>query len=206
MKLNFIVGSFLLVQTLLWSWGWLRFPLLSEENGAMENYQAILLFLGIIPCLWAAVRAKELAQRILCGSLALHFVSFIVLEVDTRQLDAPLFNKLFNGRIRDLWLGSLWLIAGMVFLRHRLPTWRRFMQWLSSQAGRYMLAAGVLWLISGLCDKLGLFPESHHFLEELLEVNACVLMLISAFLTFKGQGPQDTAKTFQTTPLSHRSS
>lgn len=203
MKTNILVCSILLGLSALWTLGWLQNPLLSEENGPMENFQAAALLMGLIPCCWAVVRDQSLAQRILCGGLALLFATFIVLEVDIRKFDAPLLNKLFNGRIRDLWLGVLWGVAGILFLRHRSAVWQRFTQWLFSGAGWYMLAAGGLWVCSAIVDKLSLFPESHHFFEELLEINATFLMFVSALLTVKTRRQAPTDATLVAEPFSH---
>ena len=125
------------------------------------------------------------SRRTLFGSLALFYATFIILEVDTRAFNAPWFNWCFNGAVRDLWLGGLWVIAGGCFFRFWRDTWRLFTEWVASLAGVCLLAAGGFWLASGACDKVRFFPGSHHFVEELLEVNAGILMLLCAVLTLR---------------------
>jgi len=70
-------------------------------------------------------------------------------------------------------------IAALLDSRARV-VWLFFRQWLPGPAGACLLAAGGLWVLSALCDKLHLFPNQHHFVEELLETNASILMLGAA--------------------------
>jgi hypothetical protein len=159
---------------------------LHQENGVMENFQAGCLAVGMVFFVLGLRDSNATAPRILLFGLALLYGSFLVLEVDTRKLDLPTLNRLLNGRIRDAWLGMLWLFGAILFLRHRQAVWRTFVAWVRSPAGQLLVAAGVCWLGSGLVDKFKV-AGGDLFVEELFEVNATLLMVLAAWKTKRGQ-------------------
>ena len=184
MKLGFYVGIAVMANFALWIFLKQTFPLIQEENGPMENFQAVCLALTTILSFLTAKRAANAPWVVLFSLLALFAATFLVLEVDFRKMDLPALNKIMNGRIRDVWVGSLWLI-GLVFLgKNFRPTWSSFRSWLRSAAGVLMLCAGLFWITSALIDK-GVLGMSDLFREELMEVNATLLMVWSAILAFK---------------------
>lgn len=154
----------------------------------MENFQVACVLLGLAFLAWRAYRAEAAAQRVLCVGLALLYATLIVLEVDLRHLDAPLLRKVWNGPIRNAGLVVAWLGGAWLFWRHAGVTWRYFRVWIWTGAGISQACAGLLWVCSGIIDKLHLFGTRRLFAEELLEVNAGLLMLLSAYLTFRSTG------------------
>jgi len=156
-------------------------PRISAENGPMENFQLVCLGMGFFLWLAASFSSKDGGKKTILLSLALFHVSFFVLELDTRDFDAPLLNKSFNGRIRDAWLGALWLLATIVVFRQGKSVLAAFLDWLKTSSGIVMLLSGIFWLVSGLIDK-SLLGHKDLYCEELMEVNATLLMLISAVL------------------------
>lgn len=168
---------------------------ISAENGPMENFQIVCLALAFLLWLVATFVEKISTSKIILFSLALFNVSFLVLELDTRDFDAPFFNKLLNGKIRDAWLGCFWLILVISFFRKMKPAWAAFLNWLKTSSGVVMIVSGFFWLVSGLIDK-SLLGRKELYREELMEVNATLLMLISALLFLlnrKKSTPQKSA-------------
>jgi hypothetical protein len=177
------VVSILVLQTAIWFLGRAYNPLVSVENGPMEIFQAGAMLVGWFFLAWTASQVDSLSHRVLLSGLALFYLTFVFGEIDTRVFASPLLELVFDGAVRDLLFGLLWAGAVLLFFRHRRPTWICFRQWLPSAGGLLLLIAGAFWLASGAVDKLHLFAGTHHFFEELAEVNAAMLMLMAAVHT-----------------------
>jgi hypothetical protein len=187
------VALTLVVHTALWFLCRSYYPLISVENGPMEIFQAVALLGGCAILAWRASRVESTHDRLLLLGLAIFYLTFVFGEIDTRVLASPFLELVFDGAVRNLLLGLLWGGAFVAFFRHRHLTWRRFREWLPSAGGILLLTAGGFWLVSGGIDKLHLLPGTHHFFEELAEVNAVMLMLLTAlhaaFLWFPAHPP-----------------
>lgn len=156
------------------------------ENGPLENLQALFLFAGGMLYLLNSRRAAG-GERILYAGIALLYLTFLVLEVDLRKFPLPGINRFFNGAIRDAWLGGLWVLGLLWFLRHRTAAWQTFRTWCRTPDAQCLFISGALWTASMAVDKLkphALQPLSL-FVEELVETNATWLMLVSAVLTWR---------------------
>lgn len=156
-------------------------PGISAENGSMENFQLICLLLSF--SLWLAARfgSNNNPEKFLLLALAIFNLSFFILEIDTRDFDMPLVNKYIRGKYRNVALGCLWLGTAWLFFREKKTNWLEFLKWLKTPSAICMIASGVLWMISGLNDKHLLGRKDLYF-EELMEVNATLLMVISPIL------------------------
>lgn len=173
------------INTVVWL-GLKNHPGISAENGPMENFQAACLAISFLLWVTASLLSKNHSEKILLSALALFSLTFLILEVDTRSFDAPLFNKLFNGKIRNAWLGALWLVVGLFFLRSAKITWAGFLYWMKTWSGILMVASGAFWIASGLIDK-GLVGQKDFYREELMETYATLLMALSAGLFLANQ-------------------
>ena len=178
--LGLLVIAALGINTFFWL-GLKSRPGIAGENGPMENFQAACLGLSFLLWLITGLRSNNRGEQILLLGLALFNFSFLILEVDFRKLDAPVLNKIFNGRIRDAWLGSLWLAVGIAFLKNAKLSWTEFLRWLKSPSGILLILSGAFWLASGLIDK-SFTNRKELYDEELMEVNAGLLMLLSVIL------------------------
>lgn len=170
--------------SVFWWVGWRSDPRIADEHHAMENFQVACLLGGILFLVGALRATTDVANRLFFLGLILLFFTLVVLEVDTREMDAPQWLIwVTNGGFRDLWLGGLWVIVALIYARgepHRILG--RFYAWLSTAAGRLMLGAGVLWAVASIAEK-----QFHvgAFVEEWLECQAGLLMAHSAWLTFR---------------------
>jgi hypothetical protein len=176
------------VNTSIWLFLNSRAAKIWDENGPMENFQAVCLALTIALLLIAVRFAHERGQRIFLYALALFAASILVLEVDFRRMNAPALNRIMNGRIRDAWLGTLWLVAAMFFVRNMKSVWETFLRWLRSPAGAFMILGGIFWVLSALIDK-SILGQKDLFREELMEVNATLLMCASAVFVLVSLSP-----------------
>jgi hypothetical protein len=174
------------IALLIFSGGWVAWrsvdPSLAREHGPMENFQVVTLVLGSVLLLMAAARENRFPHRALYLGQALLFFTFFIAEFDVRPWKQPALNLIFNGRIRDAWLGAMWVGAAVLFFRQPAAIWSAFLGWVRTPAGILLLAAGVFWLAAGISDKTKVFGRDL-FGEELFEVNAALLMVASAFLT-----------------------
>lgn len=179
----FAVALLILLHTFFWISLESTIPNIEKENGVMENFQAVCLACCML-C-WGRIRIRSSnPERLFWTSLALLSASILVLEVDFRQLNAPLLNTVMNGRIRDIWLGSLWLIALIFFIRNPRPVLATFLAWMRTPSGLLMILGGMFWILSALIDK-SLLGEKNLFTEELMEDNATLLMLAAAILDLR---------------------
>jgi len=152
----------------------------------MENFQVGCLVLGAAVLTWQARVAKQPHERVLFAALALFFATFALREFDVRKGDwPPLAVSVLDGAIRNLWLGTLWLVIGYFAYRHRANLLTFGWKWLRSPPGRILLVAGVFWVLAAGVDKADAFGTRRRNLlaEELIEVNAALLMALSAIIS-----------------------
>jgi hypothetical protein len=156
------------------------------EHGPMENFQAICIALGFFIFL-GQIRSTRPPQRLLVCALATFYLTFVVVEFDTRELGWRTAALILNGPVRNVWLVGLWILLCLWALRHRRPLLQTGWQWLWSPSGWLLMGAGVFWLVAGAVDKLKLFspPSRNLLVEELLESNAALLMLVAAVATVR---------------------
>ncbi len=154
-------------------------PSIAVENGPMEDYQALLLLAGVIVLAIAFKRSDVKGEQVLMAGLGLFYFTVLLLEVDTRQSGHPLLIKLTNGKIRNLWAGTLWLLAAIYFFRNARITLKYFSSWILSPPGLILMAGGINWAMSEFLE------HAFHvgfFWEELPECVGATLMIHSAFL------------------------
>ena len=149
----------------------------------MENFQIACFLAGMVFLAGVLRKGRSAEERTFVIGLLLFYGSFIVLEVDTRRLGMPLLEKIFNGRIRDIWLLLFWLGGAWMFIRNARQTLHYFVRWLRRPSGIVLLLAGTFWMAAVVMDK-GTLGVKSLFVEELMEVAATWLMMQSAGLTW----------------------
>ena len=197
--------------------GWIVLPLLGlsalflilralgfsteQENGPMENVQVVFTFTGAI-LLFRASRQSEIGFRVLTRGLALLFFSLTVREIDVRSMMIPWLTTLMNGRGKIIWMGALWLVAGIWFCRHCGPALRACQIALRHPGGRIFLAGIATLVLANIVEKSGLFGSetTSMFAEELIELNGQWLMLLSAWLTYADQRQKRVETPSATSP------
>jgi len=180
-------AALVIISTALWLWAasvnrrWIF-----VENGPMENFQVGCLLLGTALLAWQTRAVKQAHERVFFAALALFFATFALREFDVRKGDwPPLIVSVLDGTIRNLWLGALWLIIGCFAYRNRANVLIFGWKWLRSPPGRILLAAGLFWVVAATVDKANVFGTRRRNLltEELLEVDAALLMAFSAIIS-----------------------
>jgi hypothetical protein len=172
----------------VWPLAWLAMqqaaPTIYRENGPMENTQALCLLGAVLLFVCGAVRRKPIGDRVLFSGLALFCGTFFLLEFDVREYRLATLNRIFNGPIRNLWLGLLWAAAFTWFFRNMGAAIQSFVAWLCGRSGTLFALSGVFWVAAAIVDKLKPFATmpNNLFAEELLEMNAAALMFVSAVL------------------------
>lgn len=182
-KANFIRLAFYGALSVLWILLWRRFPQIADENQAMENFEAACLIAGMFLFIVALVRANNRGRKVLLFSLTLFYFTVLLLEMDTRQMDVPSWVvRITNGKIRDIWLGSFWVVAAVLFFRQPRGILSSFFSWLSTTAGKLLICSGIFWAVALIAEKA--FHVSF-FVEEILECNGALLMAHAGYLTLR---------------------
>ncbi|MCI0747143.1 MAG: hypothetical protein L0Y58_17205 [Verrucomicrobia subdivision 3 bacterium] len=174
--------ALLFFASLLWLVAWRYYPHIAVEHGPMENFQAACILAGMFVLAWTAWRTPDAAGRILYAGVILLYLTFLLVEFDTRPLQNKWLTILFNGVVRNTALVILWVAGFFWFLRHVRAVFEFFARWIRAPAGITLVISGGYWLLAGAIDKVHPFTTGNANLmaEEFLEVNAAFLMLLVA--------------------------
>lgn len=162
----------------------LRFGVITaEENGAIENVQAIEMGLSAVVYGFIACRTFN-GERLLHASLALLSLNFVLRELEIQDLSVPAWViSIGSGPGRDIFLTTAWLILVVLIVRHRERVWTAFRKWiLAPEGGCTVLAGG--FLILGAFFDMDLLPLSRSAAltcEELMEASGGLLLVVGAF-------------------------
>lgn len=177
----------LLLHTALWCVAYHVYHLTADENSPIENAQLLVLLLGSVLYLSAAVFSMRL-EGLLPAGLALLGVSFLLREVDVRGLGLnPVVVSMVNGFGRNLMLGSMWLVFLVVCAVNIRKLSAIFLAWVRSPAGGAVLLAGLFLFLGRRFDKnaFAISKSDVQFYEELFELNAYLLLLLSSMLSLR---------------------
>jgi hypothetical protein len=153
------------------------------ENGAMENVQAIAIFLSLMMFLLSSVR-RQFSERLFFLTLALLCFSLFLRELDMEDLGLnPVVVWLTSGVGRNLLLSLLWVFSLLLMFLNRGKVWKVCMDWIKSFGGQTMILAGFFFVSAWPFDKemLPILSRSSRFFEELLELNGYLLIWMSSF-------------------------
>lgn len=153
-----------------------------QEHGPLENLQIACLAVGSILLLVVARRQVTGAACVLVWALALLHVNFIIHEFDVRPFGIEWLVQVFRGPVRNTALALAWLTVAFLIAMHWKTFWPAFCRWLTTPSGWLMSMAGVFWVGGKVMEKGGLFASrpTRMLMEECMEVNACLLMALSA--------------------------
>ena len=145
------------------------------------------MLLGCALFAWRTYVARQPDERVLLGGLALFYLTFFIREFDTRQFGQAWLDAIMSGMGRNLWLGAAWLVVACFALRYRGSLLGVTGRWLRSPAGRLLVLAGLFWVVAAAVDKLDPFGSKPRDMlaEELLEVNAALIMALAAVVDVK---------------------
>ena len=165
------------------------------ENALFENIQAVCLIFSAILYAASSLRNKS-TERVELMGLALLCFSFSLREIDIELIGLPqLIEQLLVGNGRTASLLVLW--SGYLAFLFRQPVnlseliHRQF----DSGLSRYLFVSAGLLLTGALIDR-GLFTPGHpRLFEEMLEVNAYLLLFIPAAksIVTSARQPQDNS-------------
>jgi hypothetical protein len=181
-------GGFIALQGIVWGALHAAGMPVAEENAAMENVQVACLLVATVLFVWAAVRCPLREGCLFYLSLGMLALNFKLREMELGETNAPAWLVwALDGRPRDVWLGSLWLVLFVLFLRQPRAIWGQFTLWVRRPAGWLMIAGGVSYALSWPLDKslVQLTSENLMFLEECADSLATAFILFSAVATFR---------------------
>lgn len=150
-----------------------------DENGPLENLQAVLLAISCIVFLAPVVMQKE-SEKLTLIFCSLLCYSFAVRELDVERFNVPEVVKFIGsgiGRNISLVVGFTILVmyAGFKFSYYK----KIGILFLRSRPGILLMAGGLLLVIGDVFEKRHFLH--HAFFEELFELLGYVSILLSAF-------------------------
>lgn len=168
----------------IWGSVWLSVPAIAQENHVIEYLQVAFLSAGLVIYLYLFYRCMPNTFGILCLSLSVFYLSFLVRELEPEET-TTLFSLIVNPPVRNYWLTTCWVIAILVFLPRTKKVLTDFREWIKSRAGISILCAGVFYLMGDVFDKqlMDIGHDNNRFFEECLEFIGTLFMLLSAGLS-----------------------
>jgi len=153
------------------------------ENGLIENMQAYLLVIACAIYL-ATLAFEKRSDKLILAACALLCYGFVVRELDVETFDIPRALVLIGsgaGRNISLAVGLavICLYAALTDLARHAKAAIRFVR---SKPGVLLMTAGVFLIIGELMEKNKAIPQ-HVFVEEMAELFADVLILLSSIAT-----------------------
>jgi len=173
------------------SGAWLGFSLLATylvlngknhiyaENGLIENIQVVILIIAYIVYLLTAALEKR-SERLILIFCALLCYSFILREVDVERLNIPyILISIGSGVGRNVTIFIAFAAIAYVALRNYSCYKKVAIRFIKTNSGYFLMAGGVFLFIGDFFEKHNLI--SHHiFFEEMFELSAYVLILLSS--------------------------
>jgi hypothetical protein len=165
--------------------GWLD----PAENGIIENAQLGLLLLAAAVFLGAALRParRRLASVVFYLSEACFCLTMAIRELDAPpDLGAPVAWWV-GGPGRTIVVTALWLPLLVPFLMRWRETLLTYLRWVFSWPGLVMALACLLLATGWPLDRqlVTVEPETRMLVEELLELGAYLLVVVSAALSYR---------------------
>lgn len=156
---------------------------IAEENGWMENQQALCLAGATLMFAIVSRRQTLPPEKLFCISLALFCLTFLLREFELPRGRFPDWaTSLLTGKLRRVWLAGLWLALLIVARREVRNIFQVFVSWLRTPSGCVMILGGVFYAATWPLDKhlLDLPGPLNMFLEELGDSIATLLILQSS--------------------------
>jgi hypothetical protein len=156
---------------------------IAQENGWMENQQALCLAGATLTFAIVSRRQTFPPEKLFCLSLALFCFTFLLREFELPGGRFPDWARsLLTGKLRRVWLAGLWLALLMIARREVREIFQVFVSWLRTPSGWVMILGGVFYGATWPLDKylLDLPKPLNMFLEELGDSIATLLILQSS--------------------------
>ncbi len=177
----------------IWVYGSVGNPEIAAESHLVENAQAVLLALGAILFFIKGVNSGETHFRILFWSLVLIYLTLFLLELEVGSLQRTYaIFALATPPIRTYVLIAAWLGMALVLLVNARDVFGALRDWIIGLPGVLFILAGLFYGAARAAeqDLWSIALVSPVLLEEIMELNATVLMLFAALT--KGRGRQKT--------------
>jgi hypothetical protein len=190
-KLAGIFALLIVGDAAIWAYGSVGNPEIAAESHFVENAQAALLALGAILFFIKGVNSGETHFRILFWSLVVIYLTLFLLELEVGGLQRvyPIF-ALATPPIRNYMLIAAWLGMALVLLLNAKDVFGALRDWIIGLPGVLFILAGLFYGAARAAeqDLWSIALVSPVLLEEIMELNATVLMLFAALT--KGRGGQ----------------
>ncbi len=176
------IGLFLVLNTIFWGALYFDGMVTTKENGLIENCQAGLIGVSGLIFLAGALGRYDPREKIFFGGWFLLCLSFLLREMDIETYNLhPALIWIGSGFGRNLLLSAMWATGIVFFLGHWRTLTLMLLEWLRHPAGVLALLAGSFLLLSLPFehDVFAVNAATLEFGEEILEINACLLLFFS---------------------------
>lgn len=182
--LALLIAAALLLLNFLSFLLWQSYPEIVKENGLLEDGQVLFL---LIACIAAALRFNRVRSTASFDKellLALMFSSLVILlrEVDIDKLGSSAIWPLVEKAARAI--AAVALLGFIVHLLRKCKSLaRNFGSLLKTPVTIMVLLGAVLYMCSWPLDKnlIAIDVGFSQLLEEIVELNACILLALAAF-------------------------
>lgn len=149
---------------------------LHEENGVMENAQALLLGAGTV--IYLKFFLADRNENFFYGALSLLCFSFLLRELDVEDFSLPIILiQLGSGTGRNIMLFSLWCLMAYGFVFRIEDKFLVVHTFIKGRLFRYLQLTLLLLIVSAIFDRRILVLQHSRLFEELFEINAYLMLL-----------------------------
>lgn len=174
------------------AWWWSASDAIAREGGPVENLQLVILFATVVLFARHGHRMDGAGRRVAIA-LCLACMYLFLRELDLRYLQSDNWIVwLTTGARRKVMHGTVVFLLAAYVVSHFMSFWKVARSLLSWHAWPYY-AAAVLFLVAKLAEEIskadknpfGQFALPHgQFFEELLELNADMMLLVGAVMFY----------------------
>lgn len=191
MKKLLLFFAIIAVNTIVWYVCFLKGCITPEEYGTFENIQSFFLAIALVLYVLKFSSCRQALYIVFYGIWLVLMYNFLLREIDVPHMKdaAPHWAHFWFGNGPG-YIATFAILYGSLFvglIKNFKPIWRFFIEWTKSAEGWAMMIGGVLLGMGSLFDQqmLGFSALEGKFFEECMELNAYILISISAYYAFK---------------------
>lgn len=189
MKLSAPIFGLILFSALLNLASWLGLQGLgleniTAENGPLEILQVIFIFQAILLFSLAALNNQS-PRKQLYSAISLVFFTFLIRELDLRNLDLPgILTHIASGSSEKTLIAVG--LVGLLYLliRYRMQLIKTGLSYIPSLPGLLIVAGGLFLLGGAVFDKELIETPYFRLYEEVLELNGYFLLFTASLLAY----------------------
>lgn len=169
------------------SWLGLKYSGLEEitaENGPLEMLQVLFVCLAVLLYSLAAWKPQT-PKKQLYSAIALTFFTFLIRELDLRNLDLPgLLTHIASGTSEKAFIAAGLLGLLYLLIRYRMELIKNGFAYIPTLQGGLIVAGAVFMVAGAVFDKELIETPYFRLYEEVLELNGYFLLFSASLLAY----------------------